>query len=61
MKTIATIKDMMYREITLEGERGNYTIKIKDSNKKLCFFMFKTKEKAMKEFRKYKVKLNNNN
>lgn len=55
MKAIATIKDMMHREITLEGEKGNYTIKIKEPNKNLCFFTFKTKEKAMKEFRKYKA------
>ena len=55
MKTISTFKDMLHREITLEGERGNYAIKKKETNKRLCFFMFKTKEKAIKEFRKYKA------
>lgn len=49
-----TIKDLLHREITLEGKRGNYYLKIKEPGKNICLFTFKTKIQAIKEFKRYK-------
>lgn len=54
MKKI-TIKDLLHREITLEGQRGNYSLKIKEPGKNICMFTFTKKDDAMKMFRRYKL------
>ena len=54
MKKI-TIKDLLHREITLEGQRGNYSLKIKEPGKNICMFTFTNKKEAIKMFRKYKA------
>lgn len=54
MKKI-TIRDLLHREITLEGQRGNYYLKIKESGKNICMFTFTKKDDAMKMFRRYKA------
>lgn len=55
MKILTTIIDSFNRKITLKGEIGNYILEIKEVNKPLCLFMFNTKQKAIKEFNKYKA------
>ena len=49
------IKDLLHREIILEGQRGNYSLKIKEPGKNICMFTFTNKKEAIKMFRKYKV------
>ena len=49
------IKDLLHRKIILEGQRGNYSLKIKEPEKNICMFTFTNKKEAIKMFRKYKV------
>lgn len=50
-----TIKDLLHREITLEGQRGNYSLIIKEPGKNICMFTFTRKIDAIKMLRKYKA------
>ena len=49
------IKDLLQREITLEGQRSNYLLKIKEPGKNICMFTFTNKKEAVKMFNRYKA------